>query len=216
MTTAQLITIRANLHEQILALAVSHTAGHEFTQQVNNLYLFKHTTPSQCLICNKGHDSDNTLIVSVSKYKNIKLHCRLSQQFTGQKATLNIRHVNMPTNAVETVTPGSRLQPFDIKKYICRAKLNALLNEFLIIKYNNRKCQPLTFNNKFDTLLIKSPMGTDKTKALRNYIDNLKFGPIIIIVRFKHSFTTKIKTNFTRFVDYQDTKGLLDLQAIHA
>jgi len=106
-------------------------------------------------------------------------------------------------------TPNT-LQPFDIKKCIHSGNSGTKLpDEFSVVTYNERQCQPLTFGNKYDTLLVKSAMGTGKTKALCNYIDNLNFDPTIIIVSFRRSFTTEIKSNFTGFVDYQDVKGPL-------
>jgi len=64
-----------------------------------------------------------------------------------------------------------------------------------------------------DTLLIKSPMGTGKTKALVEYLnsDQVLKDTRVIIISFCKSFTSKLHKNIgCDFIDYQTVDGIIN------
>jgi len=68
---------------------------------------------------------------------------------------------------------------------------------------NNRAITPLNFDKAKgatevpDTLLIKSPMGTSKTKALVDYLnsDQVPKDAMVVIFSFHKSFTSELHKN---------------------
>jgi len=68
-----------------------------------------------------------------------------------------------------------------------------------------------------DTLLIKLPMGTGKTKALVNYLnsDQVPKDSRVIIISFHKSFTSELHNNIgPDFVDYQTVDGIIDANKV--
>jgi len=64
-----------------------------------------------------------------------------------------------------------------------------------------------------DTLLIKLPMGTSKTKALVEYLnsDQVPKDARVIIISFCKSFTSELLNNIgCDFVDYQTVDGIIN------
>jgi len=64
-----------------------------------------------------------------------------------------------------------------------------------------------------DTLLIKLPMGTGKTKALMNYLtsDQVPKEARVIIISFHKFFTSELHKNIgPDFVDYQTVDGIIN------
>jgi len=94
-------------------------------------------------------------------------------------------------------------------KLICLISLlmfitaDEILDAFEKQNIKNRAMTPLNFDNAEgatmapDTLLIKLPMGTSKTKALLNYLncDQVPKDSRIIIVSFCKSFTSELHKN---------------------
>jgi len=80
---------------------------------------------------------------------------------------------------------------------------------------NNRAMTPLNFDKAKgatmapDTLLVKSPMGTGKKKALVEYLnsDQVPKDPRVIIISFCKSFTSKLHKNIGP--DFADNQASL-------
>jgi hypothetical protein len=92
------------------------------------------------------------------------------------------------------------------KKFTPEAKVPT---KFSMERYYEPGLQEFKFyGNKYDTLLIKSGMGTGKTKMLLKYLALLPQDIGIVFVSFQRSFTTELKEKLQRkFVDYRDVKG---------
>jgi hypothetical protein len=92
------------------------------------------------------------------------------------------------------------------KKFAPGAKIPT---EFSVERY----CEPglrefKFYGNMYDTLLIKSGIGTGKTKMLLEYLTQLHEQIHLVFVSFRHSFTTELKEKLQgKVVDYQDVKG---------
>jgi hypothetical protein len=99
------------------------------------------------------------------------------------------------------------------KKFAPEAKV---LTKFSVERY----CKPglwefKFYGSKYDTLLIKSGMGTGKTKMLLEYLALLPQEIGIVFVSFQRSFTTELKEKLQgKFVDYWDVKGKITLPQV--
>jgi len=68
-----------------------------------------------------------------------------------------------------------------------------------------------------DTLLVKSPMATRKTKVLVEYLnsDQVPKDARVIIISFRKSFTSELLNNIgPDFVDYQTVDGIIDANKV--
>jgi hypothetical protein len=80
--------------------------------------------------------------------------------------------------------------------------------EFSVEQYCEPDLRQFSFHgSKYDTLLIKSNMGTGKTKQLVEYIKDVPQEIYIIFVSFRRSFTTEIRKKLgASFVDYREVQ----------
>jgi len=61
-----------------LAADLGYTLGFEYSGQVDNFINFKRRAPSHCPICERTHDNDNTLFLTIGAH--IKAHCRHAER----------------------------------------------------------------------------------------------------------------------------------------
>ncbi|KAL6046009.1 hypothetical protein QOT17_022444 [Balamuthia mandrillaris] len=145
---------------EVLRITSAHTTGFTFNARHHNLFLFRCERPSHCNICACVHDCDNTLMLTVLQHGFINLHCQLAKRFTGANTSLNIGRIATDTQ------PATRFQNFDIRQYLPKGPIYQPPEEFSILQYNEPLCRDLQFTDQYDTILLKSLMGTGKTKAL--------------------------------------------------
>jgi len=72
--------------EGILEKLKEQYEGFEYDGVIMNIIRFKRIRETYCELCEKNHDSDNTLYITVHKDKVIK-HCRLTERFRGKKVS---------------------------------------------------------------------------------------------------------------------------------
>nr|BCY04536.1 Ribonucleoside-diphosphate reductase large subunit [Abalone asfa-like virus] len=180
-----------------IAKAAEH---HRLIKILGGLLIFKRLSPSHCTLCCRVHDNDNTLLLLVTKEYVIE----------------RCRHSN---------SPGVILHKFDIpegdqEKWLERAienvktkkyqtnKFDELPNKFI---YNSELLPEFTLA---PTIVIKSQMGTGKTKKLRIILEKyISENPeaIIIFLSFRQTFSIMIHSIFPDFKLYNKIKGAIDL-----
>jgi len=140
----------------------------------------------------------------------MRLHCRHSETHCGKKTTLLLGHLD------ETHADGLRRAMSITADEIPEA--------FEKHDINSRAMTPLNFDKAEgadiapDTLLIKSLMGTGKTKALVEYLNSNQVpkDARVIIINFHKSFTSKLRKNIgCDFVDYQTVDGIINYDRGH-
>lgn len=182
--------------DQVLAMVGPYTEGMEFQKSVGNLYLYRRMAPSHCHLCDRVHDSDNTLFATVSKQKCVKIHCRHAP---GIAKTVGWLEGAKPAQGVfgEEIIP-KQLNP-----------MAGIPKEFSLETYCQPGLKDFRFHgDKYDTLLIKSPMGTGKTKKLLEYLADVPDTVHLIFISFRRSFSTELRNKLgKRVVDYRDVKG---------
>lgn len=191
--------------------------SHRFTKRVGNLFLFKRLHASDCEFCGREHTKDNTQLVRVSQKGNVYLHCRRSKdkRFLGK-----IRTEVETTKAAEPESIEAAESIETAKAQVKVAKVERVLAplpalpeppaEFEVDKYDLPHIKPFSLKNH-DALLIKSGMGTGKTKQLIDYILGAPKGCHVVIVSFRRSFTSEIVQRLNEkglnFVDYRSVTG---------
>jgi len=170
---------------------------------MGNMLLFTRTGSDYCHICKHEHVNDNTHFVIIHD-QAVCLHYRHSETHCGKKTTLLLGYLDL------TQTDGLRRAMSITADEIPEA--------FEKQNINNRAVTPLNFDKAkgaamaLDTLLIKLPMGTGKTKALVNYLnsDQVPKDSRVIIISFRKSFTSELHKNIgPDFVDYQTVDGII-------
>jgi len=171
---------------------------------MGNMLIFTRRDMGYCPICKPDHVNDNTHFVIVH-FQAIRLHCRHSETHCGRKTTLLLGHLD------ETHADGLRRAMSITADKIPEA--------FEKQDIKSRAMTPLNFdrtegaNIAPDTLLIKSPMGTGKTKALVEYLNSNQVpkDARVIIISFRKSFTSKLHKNIgCDFIDYQTVDGIIN------
>jgi len=149
---------------------------------IGNMLIFTRTGSGYCPICKHEHVNDNTHFVLVPD-QVVRLHCRHSETHCGKKTTLLLGHLD--------------LSHADCLRRAMSITADEIPEVFEQQNINNRAVTPLNFDKAKgatmapDTLLIKLPMGTGKTKALVNYLnsDQVPKDTRAIIISFCKSST---------------------------
>lgn len=197
---------------EVIAMAAPFTEGHEFKSRKGNRFNYRRRRPSMCSLCERTHDNDNTAYVTVSASGNVYLHCY--KQPKGGESTL-IGTINV-ANVAAASTVEARA-PYSLKKYLKFARKHMNMNvedidkipeEFTVTKYELPEVAPYPLH-QFDTLVVKSIMGTGKSVRLRESIQAINLSTRVIVVSFRRSFTSEIMSKLPGFVDYRVTQGEL-------
>ena len=165
----------------------------EFTyrNKTNGVFNFDRNVASHCDLCNRIHDRDNTFYVTIN-HRNIERRCRRSDKF---------------------VVIGKIDKKFDIEYKISKVKTDDVIGyvksryeHFDYFTYCEDQVVPFDLL-KNDLMLVKSPMGTGKTKQLLTELKSNYDG--IIYLSFRRSHSDKTVNDFHKYklVDYRETTG---------
>ncbi len=188
--------------QRIIELAAPYSEGLTWRDRKGNVFNFTREFPSECKICALGyHDKDNTLFVTVNQGV-VRAHCR-----RGGSVVLGQNEIPaIPGQA--RAKPIKRLEPFGDKTLKAKVMPGAKIPEsFQVDEYCQQHLKPYEFGD-CSTILVKSNMGTGKTKQLKESITDLPEDMGVIVISYRRTFTSEIKTKLgDGFVDYQDIKG---------
>jgi len=190
--------------QAIVKLVNESALGNSLKKVMGNMLIFTRKEAGYCPICKRDHVNDNTHFVIVHD-QAVWLHCRHSETHCGKKTTLLLGHLD--------VTRANGL------KRAMSITANEIPEAFEKQDIKSRAMTPLNFDKAEgadmapDTLLIKSPMGTGKTKALVEYLnrDQVPKDARVIIISFCKSFTSELLNNIgSDFVDYQTVDRIIN------
>lgn len=183
----------------IIKMAEPYADGLVFRAVERGLFCYKRERPGYCKICERTHDKDNTLFLSVNKDGYVRAHCHRN----ANKNSICIGRVGEEKPKKKPRVYGEEIRPSKFKPW---AKIP---QEFSLEQYCESYLREFTFKgNKYDTLLIKSNMGTGKTKQLVEHLKTIPAEMRVVFVSFRRSFTTEIMSKLDgSFVDYRDVKG---------
>jgi hypothetical protein len=182
--------------QTVLNLVAPYAQGHRFHSRQGNLFSYRRESASMCELCQRVHENDNTLFATVA-HGCVKVHCRHA------KNSLFIGRIDDSTERLKPVF-GEEIKP---KTYKVDAKIPV---EFSVERYCEEHLREFSFHNKYDTLLIKSGMGTGKTKALIELYQKVPDDFHTYFVSFRRSFTSELSQKLGHgIVDYRKIDGAI-------
>ncbi len=204
----------------VRTMAAEWSEGLVYRNRVDNMFCYKRVSPGHCRICDRVHDADNTLFVTV-KQGFVRVHCRRPST-DGSIRSICIGHVGSPLSrggSPAAKSTGSDLacrgRQAQSKKYgddLIKREFKpcaAIPPQFSVERYNKQYIREFDFHDdRYDTLLIKANMGTGKTKQLIQYIKTVPAATHIVLVSFRRSFTSEIIGKLGEgFVSYREAGG---------
>lgn len=180
---------------EVVAMAAPYADGLDFDRRDGNAFYYRRMRPSHCALCDVRHDNDNSLFVTV-RNGSVRAWCR-----RGDISAIigRIAGVFAP---VPPPKDGDEIQP--------RRKTPAQIPDaFSVERYCEPHLRPFVFAAGIDTLIIKSGMGTGKTKQLHDMIRGLPADVVVIFVSFRKSFSSELsgKLRDDGFVKYDEIAG---------
>lgn len=176
-----------------LEISAEYTEGFAYDGCVGTLLLFKRLKPTHCILCDRVHDKNHTLMIGMNN-GCAWMHCRHNKGAYHRIGSFAPATVAKP----RMYTPPKDFKPFA-----------PIPESFVVEKYHEDHIRDYNFHGgKYDTLLIKAHMGTGKTKKLLEYIDSLPEDHYVVVVSFRQTFTDEICKKLGRgFVNYRKIKG---------
>jgi hypothetical protein len=220
--------------EKVIELAedIAATHGSYFRDRNGPFFNYTRTHATYCGHCDRTHDNDNTLSVTVRKDGNSLVVYYRCRHATDMKAeyigTIDCAPEEVTEEeAKEAITAETQQQqeePEDsslswhekrIVQHITdvkEGKLNKTMFDRLPASSAHRYESPTLrpFEMK-PTLCVDAAMKMGKTKMLMNWIKD-GFHPTedqVIFMSFRQTFTADIKDRFPGFISYQDVEGPL-------
>jgi len=160
--------------------------------------------PSNCPICNRVHESDGMFVTLYGNKVYLNCFGTSHEAHVGdiKETSIEIGKVNWP---IPMLTAFDSIHGYNEK--VEKIIAPELPNE---MKYSEEKVREYSFNDGVNTLLIRSPIGSEKTKALSRYIDKAK-PETIVMISCRRSFTDEITSRMPYLFDYRDIEGSIQL-----
>lgn len=185
------------------------------------MYLgFHRTSPSFCTMCDRQHETDNSLYIVVVPPNSYSLQHRVYAKCRRNNANAKICIGAVDTDETlssiidrdespsisKTVSSSAKLIPIDnvsaqVSNKFAAHPLNCIYTEDTMRAYERHR-----------TICVDAPMKLGKTKALINFIgSNFDGDSVIRILTFRQTFAFSMYTSCKDidFVLYSDCKGLL-------
>ena len=145
---------------------------------------------SHCWICNKIHDNDNTLYVTISKIGEIQVRCRRKDG----DMYISIGFIEKRTQKLK-----------DLEIIL---KNNEIPKEFNIKEYNNKTVISYDFI-KYNIILVKSAMGTGKTQEIKKIIESDQIEDIerTFLIMFRKSLCDEMCSIIEGIIHYSKSKN---------
>lgn len=219
--------------QRVLALAQRQGAleGHRFLRAAGRLLLFQRTAPSHCRLCDRRHDSDNTLMLSVQFREACPVveHCRHAPGRSRALGELGFSPAVLADLAGQTASAGAadQLRESTLQRHIraartepatARADSRSAFEELPPARqtvYSEPQMAPYEL---VPTLAVRAQMKLGKTRELRRYLDR-NFPPselrppVIRIVTFRQTFSNSLQEQFPDFVLYSSFSGPITTEA---
>jgi len=198
-------------------------AFHRMVSVSNNLIIFRRTHASHCGICNRVHDNENSLMISIELVNGVgKVYenCRRSAFATNgatSKLLGQFYSTSLPADAPLDIPQALRRIQKMSERIAKNLETPAPLPDRISVNnipadlsniYSEPTLRPF---EHVDTLCVIAGMKMGKTKQLMNYITE-NFAetelnkPKIIFVSFRQTFSANIKDKFPDFTVYSDVK----------
>ena len=186
-----------------------------FRNMVNNIAVFDRQAPSMCDICNRIHETENSLYIIIYEDMFV-IRCRRSDEEERESIFIprdsEIAEFNAEIEEFATTKKGfkTKKKEYDSEKPFRSKRKSFESNKLTPIK-NTTKCDDpeintdLAFTDK-PINCVKAYKKMGKTKCCLQYIENNEFESIII-GSFRKTFTTEMLSKFPDFESYLDIQG---------
>jgi hypothetical protein len=178
--------------------------------EYKNIITFNRIRPAYCELCNRTHDKDNTLYVTIwnnNNYVNVYEHCY--RQESCEKIKIYSEYNGDP----EKLKP-EELKTIETKAMVTKEEaLKYVSTNFALLANKNIYSEPVMQDFEFvDTLVVQAQMGVGKSKALISHINKYYDDTSIIrVISFRKTFTEAMANRFENFDSYSDHKNTIGL-----
>lgn len=178
--------------------------------ETKNIVMFNRIRPSYCELCNRTHDKDNTLYVTIwsnNNYINVYEHCY--RQPSCEKIQIYSEYIGdierLKPEELKTIETKAVISKEDALKYVS--------TNFALLANKNIYSEPTMREFEFvNTLVVQAQMGVGKSKALIAHINKYcNDRSIIRIISFRKTFTESMSNRFENFDSYSDHKNNIGL-----
>lgn len=181
----------------LVARYPDYFAGYAFLSFEHNIIRFMRVgETSECVFCKRVHDNDNAAYILV-KHGRYYLRCRRVPR--GQPHGLELRLADfVGINPEEFPEHLRRMKIITAQSYPSRTV--CINQEFIGFTINEQL-------ERTSTVLIRSPMGTGKTYALKTVIEQIEATPqTIMMISFRRAFTLEkaAELKFDHYLNYPD------------
>ncbi len=203
--------------------------AHRYKYVRGGIFIFERKRSSHCSFCDRVHDTDNTLFVTVKQCATctesytVYKHCR---RYTNdnKRSGKKIGYVGAtPPDKNSTTTSLDKdyqvrraLENIDNTQSTTGARNTAVQTLFDNLAARNiYAAKELAPFELAPTLIVRAAMKMGKTKALvahiaKHFSDGLRQSTIRFI-SFRQTFSSNIKEKFADFILYSDVKGALNI-----
>jgi len=187
-------------HANELIIAEYGEGVHRVRRVLRSLVIFERLLPSECHICERQHEHDNTLIVRITKDQSGTRYTEVCRRSHGNARLLDeVLCDDNIARACEVAREVARDPARDPEIREDCAESREIYDEPTMRAY------PMDAR----TLYVRAPMKIGKTKALREYtravLDNEESRAIFI--SFRRAFSDSIIRQFDDFEMYRDLRG---------
>jgi hypothetical protein len=200
--------------------------SHDLKSVHGSLLCFRRTRASLCTLCQRIHESDNSLMAVVNVNNDgvgsVYIKCRRNptmSKFVGNFCSVKVSDedaIGVLADDQTTGITGMKLK--SLEGIIGRAiKSPAKFPDRMMLKSKenilNEYCEPnMRAFEHVDTLCVIAAMKMGKTKKLLEYIntnfqDTNHYTHSIKFISFRQTFSANIKSKFEQFALYSDIKG---------
>jgi hypothetical protein len=176
--TAENTTVR-----YVLENTTGHHEGYSYRCCKGNRIYFKQVNPLKCDICNRQHDSDNALFMTLESDHVTKSCLR-------DPGCRRVRILELPQgkqtpvlNAAPTLPkkkPGDRLHDMIASPVVPQKLHTDIFADFALDEYSEESMRPYLQHTSAATLIIQAQKGVGKTEALVQIIQEHYVGKTII------------------------------------
>lgn len=191
------IEIEQHIIDEVLEKAKVYIKSFELRTITLNKIIFNRISKSYCKMCEREHESENSLYIIVYD-NNFKIFCRRNE-LKYIEISLKNNDVNLKLNKYLILKRHLNNRTNISYKYKC----DEIFIEKNIIKYNKKELTEYDFCGK-RVIIIHSNVKTGKTKKLKEFLNKNEGMQNIVIISFRILFSIELKEKFSNFTNYLD------------
>jgi len=183
---------------------------HRFRRQCGAIVTFDRLRASDCELCGRAHDKDNTVIVAISRAPGGETYyreqCRHNLAERGGGAIL--LEATRDDDGIDDALARAEAPIASLSSWESRIARAAYAEPNM---RDYPRFIPGADNTLARTVFVRAPMKLGKTKALSRYVGEWAPGDArVVFVSFRRTFSDSLAQRFPDFSRYDEIKGALD------